>query len=128
MHRLLKIVDQSLGYVPPSNHSHDPNLSPSEAHAAHHASQSQQSHSTTKPSDLSNLYHTSTVQEKWLDHSDIYAQFEREGWKLEGERAVNEANEKSLEEAGGEIGRGGRMREREHEGMEVDDDDDDDIL
>lgn len=127
MLRLVRVVDQSLGYVAPSttsSHSHEhEHLSPEEAHAAHHASQSTPS---SIPSSLSNLYYTSTVQEKWIDHPDEYAKFERESWRKEGERAVEEANRDSLRDAGGDVDRGMRMREKakeEEEEMEIDEND-----
>lgn len=94
--RLVQVVDQTVGYVAPTAysqidaHSDDPHA----AHAHHHAQQT-----TTQP--LSSLYHTSTVQEKWVDHPEAWAQHEREGWKREGEVAMEQANERSLAEAKG---------------------------
>ncbi|KAL8286335.1 hypothetical protein RQP46_004823 [Phenoliferia psychrophenolica] len=99
MLHLVRIIDQALGYVAPtpsdsssSSHDHsDPSHSHASAHAHHHASQTMPA--PTGP--LSNLYHTSTVQEKWVDYPKEYAEFEREGWKKEGEIALDRANEES---------------------------------
>lgn len=99
MLRLVQIVDQALGYVPPtSSSSDDPLADPSLAHAHHHAAQT-----TPSAPKVSNLYYTATVQEKWVDHPKEYAEFEREQWRKEGERAIEVANEKSLREAGADL-------------------------
>lgn len=103
MLHLVRVIDQALGYVapiPPESsegshsysdhshpHSHSDHSHPS-AHAQHHAAQTMPA--PTGP--LSNLYHTSTVQEKWVDYPAVYAAFERHSWKKEGERAIDQAN------------------------------------
>jgi hypothetical protein len=96
MLRLVQVIDQALGYVPPSTVSADlpPGTDPSVAHAHYH------SHQKTAAPTYSNLYHTSTVQEKWVDHADVYAEFERKGWEQEGKIAIDRANEASAREAG----------------------------
>ncbi|KAK4700844.1 GPN-loop GTPase, partial [Phenoliferia sp. Uapishka_3] len=128
MLHLVRVIDQALGYVAPPipddsdnledadshshDHSHDHSShshSHASAHARHHASQTMPA--PTGP--ISNLYHTSTVQEKWIDYPDEYAKFERENWKKEGEIAVDKANEevkKGLKKAPPELRK---------EGMEV---------
>lgn len=107
MLRLVQVIDQALGYVAPTPPDHssspefDDNSAPhphshshASAHAHHHASQAP----STQP--LSNLYHTSTVQEKWVDYPKEYRDFERENWKKEGELAIARANEDSRRRAG----------------------------
>lgn len=97
MLRLVQVVDQAIGYVAPTPLTSDADIlsDPSLAHAHHHAHQT-----TPSAPNLSSLYYTSTVQEKWVDHAEVYADFEREGWKREGEIAIKRANEESLKEAG----------------------------
>ncbi|KAM0756273.1 hypothetical protein T439DRAFT_320975 [Meredithblackwellia eburnea MCA 4105] len=123
MLRLVQVIDQALGYVPPPpksnpengdfddilsdptdrsrahSHSHDHPHSPeTAAHARHHASQ------TMPRFDYpSNLYYTSTVQEKWVDYPEEYEEYERETWKKEGEWAIDKANEESIKEARREL-------------------------
>jgi hypothetical protein len=96
MLRLVQVIDQALGYVPPSTSSSElpPGTDPSLAHAHHH------SHQKTPALSHSNLYHTSTVQEKWVDHADVYADFERKGWEQEGRIAIERANADSARDAG----------------------------
>ena len=102
MLHLVRVIDQALGYVAPTPtdpssidpsdpHSHSHSHSHADTHAHHHASQTMPA--PTGP--LSSLYHTSTVQEKWVDYPKEYAAFEREGWKKEGELAIDQANEAS---------------------------------
>lgn len=122
MLRLVRTIDQALGYVAPfSNkpidtgdslqddffpsatdahgHAHDHHHAHGEgegAHRHHH----HHSRPTTTPADLSSLYHTTTVQEKWVDHRAEYEAFDRKRWEAEGDRAMEEANARGRREAG----------------------------
>lgn len=124
MLHLVKIIDQALGYVPPSTSSTSLPSSHSHPHSHSHA------HEPAPPlSSLSSLYHTSTIQEKWIDHPEAYALFEREAWKKEGDEVMKEANERSLKESGAdsafvekrreELRRQAEEAEAEGEGMDV---------
>ncbi|KAL7337641.1 tryptophan synthase beta subunit-like PLP-dependent enzyme [Rhodotorula toruloides] len=75
MLRLVQVIDQALGYVPPSlsflpSTSSSPHTHlhsrPSDQHATHHHSAPHPSFSQSQP--LSSGLHTSTIQEKWVDH------------------------------------------------------------
>lgn len=119
MLRLVQVTDQALGYVPPSlsslpssttpddphPHSHS---SPADAHAAHHLSAPHPSFAQSQP--LSSALHTSTIQEKWVDHPKEWEEFDRARWEKEGEWAAERANEREKRKA---------MRDAEKEqGME----------
>ncbi|GAA5902065.1 hypothetical protein JCM6882_000181 [Rhodosporidiobolus microsporus] len=108
MLRLVQTIDQALGYVPPSlsslassssshshphSHSHD-SLDP---HAAHHAHAPHPSFAQSQP--LSNLLHTGTVQEKWIDNKADWEEFEKERWEKEGEWAAEKATQASRKKA-----------------------------
>ncbi|GAA5853315.1 hypothetical protein JCM9279_003356 [Rhodotorula babjevae] len=109
MLRLVQVIDQALGYVPPSlssaasssshahahPHSHDP--SPPTPHAAHHARAPHPSFSQSQP--LSSALHAGTVQEKWVDHAAAYEVHERGMWEKEGEWAAERATEESRRRA-----------------------------
>lgn len=88
MMRLVEVIDQALGYVPPTAF-HTSSASTSHSH----------SHTHSTAHNPSSLYHTTTVQEKWIDNPAEYTAFEREAWKAEGEKALEVANEASLQEA-----------------------------
>ncbi|GAA5842866.1 hypothetical protein JCM11251_005831 [Rhodosporidiobolus azoricus] len=100
MLRLVQTIDQALGYVPPSlaslpssashdhPHSHDHSH---DAHASHHAHAPHPSFTQSQP--LSNLLHTGTVQEKWVDNKQDWEEFERGQWEKEGEWAAERATE-----------------------------------
>ncbi|GAA5905474.1 hypothetical protein JCM8208_004290 [Rhodotorula glutinis] len=122
MLRLVQVIDQALGYVPPSlssapsssssqhTHSHDP-TSPSPSHASHHAHAPHPSFAQSQP--LSSALHAGTVQEKWVDHAREYDVHERGMWEKEGEWAAERATEASRRRAverarGGQQGEGGR--------------------
>jgi hypothetical protein len=105
MLRLVQVIDQAIGYVPPTayhSHSHPTTTNEdnedndddtmTDAHAHHHAQQ-------PIPTPLTSMYYTSTVQEKWVDYPEEYEKSEREGWKLEGELAIKRANEESLQKS-----------------------------
>uniref|UniRef100_A0A0K3CAU2 cysteine synthase n=1 Tax=Rhodotorula toruloides TaxID=5286 RepID=A0A0K3CAU2_RHOTO len=74
MLRLVQVIDQALGYVPPSLSSlsstssapHQHSHAPSDPHTTHHHSVPHPSFSQSQP--LSSALHTSTIQEKWVDH------------------------------------------------------------
>lgn len=94
MLRLVQTIDQALGYVAPTTYlapSHSPSHSHSHAHAHTHAQDQQ-----PRPTPLDALSYTSTVQEKWIDYPEEHAAFEREGWKKEGELAMERANVASV--------------------------------
>ncbi|BGP08977.1 hypothetical protein JCM10049v2_004830 [Rhodotorula toruloides] len=105
MLRLVQVIDQALGYVPPSlsflpstsssPHSHP--HSSSDQHATHHHSAPHPSFSQSQP--LSSGLHTSTIQEKWVDHPKEWEEFERSRWEKEGEWAVERANEREKRKA-----------------------------
>ncbi|KAK4054369.1 hypothetical protein OIO90_003602 [Microbotryomycetes sp. JL221] len=94
MLRLVRVVDQAIGYVQPAaaklgddqqhGHSHSHSHGPSESF----------------PDVISSLYHTANVQEKWVDHVDAYRDFERDIWAKEGQWAIDKANEDSRRAAG----------------------------
>lgn len=88
MMRLVEVIDQALGYVPPTAFTTTTTTSSSTT-----------SHSHSYPHNPASLYHSTTIQEKWIDNPQEYLDYEKEGWKVEGERAVVEANETSLKEA-----------------------------
>ncbi|KAI5474200.1 ATP binding protein [Pseudohyphozyma bogoriensis] len=101
MMRLTRVIDQALGYVSPTSyaapHDHD---DPDHDHDHDHShAPHAQSHDHAPSVALDNLYYTQTVQEKWVDHPSLYAAHEREKWKAEGDRAIEEANERSKAEA-----------------------------
>lgn len=110
MLRLVQVIDQALGYVPPSlssaaasssshphahSHSHDP--STPTPHAAHHARAPHPSFAQSQP--LSSALHAGTVQEKWVDHAQEYEVHERGMWEREGEWAAERATEESRRRA-----------------------------
>lgn len=120
MLRLVRTIDQALGYVAPFStkpidtgdsladdffpaadgahgHNHDHDHDHGEGGHRHHHHHSRP---TTTPADLSNLYHTTTVQEKWVDHKAEYEAFDRKKWEAEGDRVMEEANARSRKEAG----------------------------
>ncbi|SCZ89964.1 BZ3500_MvSof-1268-A1-R1_Chr9g10655 [Microbotryum saponariae] len=93
MLRLVQVVDQAVGYVAPTPLTDsDMAESPAQAHAHHHSHQSELP-SMVDP--LSQLYYSSTVQEKWIDHRDEYETHEKKMWEQEGDRAIEVANEQS---------------------------------
>jgi len=117
MLHLVRTIDQALGYVAPfankpinadgdsleddffpladgaHSHGHDHGDS---AHRHHH----HHSRPATKPADLSSLYHSTTVQEKWVDNRDEYEAFDRKKWETEGDAVMEEANARNRREAG----------------------------
>lgn len=110
MLRLVQVIDQALGYVPPSlttalpsssssstaaphSHSH----SHSHSHASHHAHAPHPTFAQSQP--LSSALHAGTIQEKWVDHPTEWDQFEKERWKAEGEWAAERATEQSRRRA-----------------------------
>lgn len=99
MLRLVQVVDQAIGYVAPTayvsaeRNDGEEYDEEEEAHAHHHHHHAQQ----PTPSPLSNLYYSSTVQEKWVDYPEEYAEYERAGWKKEGEIAIERANKEAME-------------------------------
>ncbi|BGP25459.1 ATP binding protein [Rhodotorula toruloides] len=106
MLRLVQVIDQALGYVPPSlsslpssttsaPHSHP--HSHSDPHTAHHHSAPHPAFSQSQP--LSSALHTSTIQEKWVDYPKEYEKFERDQWEKEGEWAADRANEREKRKA-----------------------------
>ncbi|GAA6042317.1 hypothetical protein JCM8097_003841 [Rhodosporidiobolus ruineniae] len=105
MLRLVQVLDQALGYVPPSlsslpateDHDHLHDHSHADPHAAHHAHAPHPSFAQSQP--LSNLLHTGTVQEKWVDHRSEWQDFERGQWEKEGEWAAEKATEASRKRA-----------------------------
>ncbi|BGP17133.1 hypothetical protein JCM10213_005245 [Rhodosporidiobolus nylandii] len=116
MLRLVQVIDQALGYVPPSlsslpssssshpdSHSHS---DPEAAHASHHSHSPHPSFAQSQP--LSNLLHTGTVQEKWVDHREEYEGHEKGLWEKEGEWAARRATEvsqrRAMREGGAEDG------------------------
>lgn len=128
MLRLVRTIDQALGYVAPfSNkpidtndsladdffpdagaHGHDHNHDhpdDGDGHRHHH----HHSRPATKPADLSSLYHTTTVQEKWIDNREAYEAFERKEWEAEGDQVLERANARSRREAG--VAAGGPLPE-----------------
>ncbi|KAM0789561.1 hypothetical protein ACM66B_000372 [Microbotryomycetes sp. NB124-2] len=92
MLRLVRVVDQAIGYVQPAA----AHLGDDHEHGHSHA------HGPTEsfPSSISSLYHASEVQEKWVDHAEAYREFEKSLWQKEGEWAVEKANEDSKRQAG----------------------------
>lgn len=113
MLRLVRVIDQALGYVAPfSNKPPDGDADNSgledffpttdghaHAHAHDHAGHHHHSRPATRPADLSSLYRTTTVQEKWVDNVDEYREFDRKRWEAEGDVAIAEANERSKRQA-----------------------------
>lgn len=106
MLRLVQVIDQALGYVPPSlsflpSTSSSPHTHlhsrPSDQHATHHHSAPHPSFSQSQP--LSSGLHTSTIQEKWVDHPKEWEEFERSRWEKEGEWAAERANEREKRKA-----------------------------
>ncbi|BGP32971.1 hypothetical protein JCM10296v2_004758 [Rhodotorula toruloides] len=109
MLRLVQVIDQALGYVPPSlsslpatnpsSSSTDPHthFHSSDAHATHHHSAPHPSFSQSQP--LSSALHTSTIQEKWVDHPKEWEEFESSRWEKEGEWAAERANEREKRRA-----------------------------
>ncbi|GAA6056082.1 hypothetical protein JCM3770_001960 [Rhodotorula araucariae] len=101
MLRLVQVIDQALGYVPPSlstlpsssSHSHSHDHSHADPHHAHHAHAPHPSFAQTQP--LSAALHAGTVQEKWVDHAAAYEAHERGMWEKEGEWAAEKATEES---------------------------------
>lgn len=97
MLRLVQVIDQALGYVPPSLSSLPTASSSGHAHqhdhAAHHAHAPHPAFADSQP--LSSALHTGTIQEKWVDHSSEWNQFEQDRWKAEGEWAAERATEAS---------------------------------
>lgn len=85
MATLVKAVDQALGYTAP-------HLSSSEAHE-HEVDASQ----FFRTLDGYSLSKNSDVQERWLDHKDVYDEFEREVWAQEGKQ-VQEASRSTEKE------------------------------
>lgn len=146
MLRLVQVIDQAVGYVAPTplttGHSPSPphSLSSSRSsspdphshsqshphsHASHHAAQPPSTLSV-HPS-LAQLYSSQTVQEKWVDNTAEYADWERQRWKEEGDWAIGKANEGARKEAGGskdwrelkeEMGGGEAMEGVEENGLE----------
>ncbi|KAK4054156.1 hypothetical protein OIV83_001181 [Microbotryomycetes sp. JL201] len=111
MLRLVRVVDQALGYVQPAAAQLG---DPDHQHGHSHA------HGLTEsfPSSISSLYHASEVQEKWVDHADAYREFEKSLWQKEGEWAVEKANEESQRQAGVApevIVKEREMRHRDHQ-------------
>ncbi|GJN91317.1 hypothetical protein Rhopal_004337-T1 [Rhodotorula paludigena] len=129
MLRLVQVIDQALGYVPPSlaslpsassassstphSHSHDhshPHSHSTDAHASHHARAPHPSFAQSQP--LSTSLHALSVQEKWVDHAAEYAAHERGMWEKEGEwaaeRATEESKRRAVERARREAEDGGR--------------------
>lgn len=107
MLRLVQVIDQALGYVPPAlsslpaiashpdghSHGHDHG----DAHAAHHAHAPHPSFAQSQP--LSSALHAGTVQERWVDHPTEWHEFEKAQWKAEGEWAAERATEESRRKA-----------------------------
>ncbi|GAA5859928.1 hypothetical protein JCM8547_004391 [Rhodosporidiobolus lusitaniae] len=112
MLRLVQVIDQALGYVPPSlsslpsassssapphSHPHSHSHDHPHDHASHHAHAPHPSFAQSQP--LSNLFHTGTVQEKWVDNRQDWEEFERGQWEKEGEWAAEKATEESKKRA-----------------------------
>ncbi|GAA6024098.1 hypothetical protein JCM10207_003164, partial [Rhodosporidiobolus poonsookiae] len=104
MLRLVQVIDQALGYVPPSlsslpsatsssSHSH----SHSDPHTHHHTHAPHPSFAQSQP--LSNTLHTGTVQEKWVDRRAEWDEYEKGRWEAEGEWAAERATEVSRRRA-----------------------------
>ncbi|GAA5946153.1 hypothetical protein JCM3775_006299 [Rhodotorula graminis] len=130
MLRLVQVIDQALGYVPPAlssaspssssdphTHSHPQPPSSTSSHTSHHAHAPHPSFAQSQP--LSTALHAGTVQEKWVDHAREYEVHERGMWEKEGEwaaeRATEESRRRAVErarrEAGGEAAGGGEGAE-----------------
>ncbi|GAA5992279.1 hypothetical protein JCM10908_000404 [Rhodotorula pacifica] len=116
MLRLVQVIDQALGYVPPSltslpspstpsstsahphTHSHAASShSHPHSHASHHAHAPHPSFAQSQP--LSSALHAGSIQEKWVDHPAEWDEFEKERWKAEGEWAAEKATEESRRRA-----------------------------
>jgi len=114
MMRLLKIIDQALGYSPPTASSHSDSHSHSHSHSPSQSqSQSQfqeqptSSSSLVRPTDISDslLYNVHDVQEKWVDNQEEWRAWERKKWREEGEIVAKNHNRNKNPEA--EDGDGG---------------------
>ncbi|KAH8921652.1 hypothetical protein BT69DRAFT_1221262 [Atractiella rhizophila] len=78
MLRLLRVVDQALGYVSPPHNTH------LEGEDHHH------SHFSSVGMDPADFLYNQEVQEKWVDYPDVYRAQEMKEWREEGARAQME--------------------------------------
>jgi hypothetical protein len=87
---LVKSIDQMLGCVPKTTHSH--------SHVGRPRSQQQEQQPETAHQLLHSLppsFFPSTldIQEKYVDRSKEYTEHERDKWKMEGEELMRKASE-----------------------------------
>lgn len=88
MASLVKTIDQMLGCIPRTRHTHD-------AENGHegHTHEPETAHQLLYSLPASSFPSTMDIQEKYVDRSKEYSVHERDKWKAEGEDLMRKANE-----------------------------------
>lgn len=99
MASLVKQIDQMLGCIPRTTHTHEA----ASAHDGHtHSHNSKSAHELLHSLPPSSFPSVMDIQEKYVDRSKEFSAHERDKWKQEGEDLMQKANELEKQKAMGQ--------------------------